>query len=397
MSAVDDDLLKLAFLSPLPPAPTGVADYSAAILPALAQNADISLFAENKDAPPIANLSPQPLTAYPGQRFAFDAAFFQMGNSAYHAGIYQLFRHYPSILILHDIMLHHFISDNAGNNENFPAYTHELSYELGQAGTKLASEIQFKQAEQPAFEVPLNQRLLDLSLGVIVHSQYAKKALRQRTLRPIFVAPMPANTLDIVPTNPTASLGLPANALALGCFGGITPARQMGVVCDALSIARKSAPDIYLVIVGAVENQAQLNRQIQSAGVGDWVFQVGRIPELPAFYGWMASVDILINLRFPTAGESSSIAMDAMGLGLPQIVTDVDSYAELPGEVCRKIPPHHPEKLAAEIVELGANGDMRHQMGAAARKYARRHHNPSQTAQAYLNAAQAILEPIYAG
>ena len=381
---------QLAYLSPMPPAGTGIADYSALLLPALTQYADCTLFADNY---PTA----QPLSAYPAQRFNFDATIYQMGNSRHHAGIYTLFRQNPSILVLHDTILHHFISDITAGQGNFPAYTHELSYEMGVNGSKLATAIQFQQAEHPLFEQPLNQRLLDLSLGIIVHSQFAKQLLLEQTSRPVYVIKHLAIVPDFSPIIPATELGLPANTLFFGCFGAITPARQMVVTLSAFQQVRQTLPNAHLLIVGSVKKDVNLQALIQQAGVGKYVSVLGRVPELPAFHAWMTSIDVLINLRYPTAGETSGIAINGMALGRPQIVTDVGWYREMPAEACCKIPPNQPENLAVEMIKLGRNAELRHQMGDAAQRYILQNHTPEQIARAYLQAVESFLERFYAG
>ena len=46
----DSRQLRLAYFSPLPPARSGIADYSAALLPALARQADLTVYAPDPEA-----------------------------------------------------------------------------------------------------------------------------------------------------------------------------------------------------------------------------------------------------------------------------------------------------------------------------------------------------------
>jgi SAM-dependent methyltransferase len=82
----------------------------------------------------------------------------------------------------------------------------------------------------------------------------------------------------------------------------------------------------------------------------------------------MAAVDCCINLRRPTAGETSGSFLRALGLAIPTLVSEIGSFLELPEDVAFKIPVddrevdwlHEYMKLVAEDPELaravGENG-----------------------------------------
>ncbi|HUM72012.1 MAG TPA: glycosyl transferase family 1, partial [Chloroflexota bacterium] len=85
--------MKIAYFSPLPPTHSGIADYSAELLPYLAAHADITLFAED----PVAvaeeirgQFEVRPLTAYPAVQWYYDLPLYHMGNSHHHETIYQM-------------------------------------------------------------------------------------------------------------------------------------------------------------------------------------------------------------------------------------------------------------------------------------------------------------------
>ena len=62
--------LRLAYFSPMPPARSGIADYSADLLPALAERADVTLFSDGPVAP--GGRPRRPLDAFPAERWAYD-------------------------------------------------------------------------------------------------------------------------------------------------------------------------------------------------------------------------------------------------------------------------------------------------------------------------------------
>jgi hypothetical protein len=102
--------VRLAFVSPLPPSTTGIADYAADVLRALHGLYDIEAFHDQADVD--ASLLPCP--AHPAasllarhQARPFDLAIYQMGNGTAHAFQYDLLPRLPGLLVLHDLVLHH--------------------------------------------------------------------------------------------------------------------------------------------------------------------------------------------------------------------------------------------------------------------------------------------------
>ena len=104
--------MRLAFVSPLPPAATGVADYAAEVLEILAGRHDVELFhaqaeVEAARLPAGAFLHPvSDLLARHRER-PYDLAVYQMGNGRAHDFLYDVVSRLPGLLVLHDLVLHH--------------------------------------------------------------------------------------------------------------------------------------------------------------------------------------------------------------------------------------------------------------------------------------------------
>ena len=64
---------------------------------------------------------------------------------------------------------------------------------------------------------------------------------------------------------------------------------------------------------------------------------LGYVP-LDAFVASIAACDICINLRRPTAGETSGSLLRAMALGKPAIVSEIGAFLDLPKDVAVRIP-----------------------------------------------------------
>jgi glycosyltransferase involved in cell wall biosynthesis len=152
------------------------------------------------------------------------------------------------------------------------------------------------------------------------------------------------------------------------------------------------APQARYLIVGDWSTGAgDLPAQIAELGLTDAVLCTGRIPDLMAFVSWIATADVVVNLRAPTVGETSATALRALAAGRPLIVYDHGWYAELPDEICLKVAPLDDEALLAAMLKLATDAELRDAMGQRGREYATHAHAPERAAQTYVDFIQRIL------
>jgi glycosyltransferase involved in cell wall biosynthesis len=102
----------------------------------------------------------------------------------------------------------------------------------------------------------------------------------------------------------------------------------------------------------------------------------------------MAACDVLVNLRYPTMGETSGSVVRALSLGKPLIVSDVGWFSELPDDAVLKVPVDEVEVAVLEAA-LGVAADHGAALGTAARAYVEREHALPKVAGAYVAALEA--------
>jgi hypothetical protein len=88
--------VNLAFFSPLPPAKSGIADYSATLLDHLKNFAEVEAFSSRP-------------SSFDASRY--DAIVYQLGNNPHHSFVYEMAMEYPGVVVLHEANLHHLIAD----------------------------------------------------------------------------------------------------------------------------------------------------------------------------------------------------------------------------------------------------------------------------------------------
>ena len=383
--------LRLAHFSPLPPTRSGIADYSAELLPHLAARAEVTLFSDGPDRP-TGNLPRRPLAAYPAERWAYDLPLYHMGNSAYHRDIYRMLLRYPGVVVLHDAILHQFVAHETLGRGNFPAYAREMRYALGAAGVNQLRAIQSGREPLPVAELPLNERLLDTSLGIIVHSRHVAEQIRaarsgvQVRVIPHMVAPRAARSRR-------AELGLAESTLLIAAVGQVTTAKQLPLALRAFRRLMGFVPDARFLIVGEILPEVDLDGVVGELELGERVIFVDYVESLDAFHDWAATADVVLNLRYPTLGETSGAALHVMSAGRTLVVFNHGWYAEIPDEAVVKVPPMDEAALLAGLLELARSTERRAALGAAAARYVRAECAPGVVADAYVDFLIDVLEP----
>lgn len=384
-------MLRVAYFSPLPPARSGIADYSAELLPYLAQHMQLTVFAPNP-AQVDTSLSDQfdvrSLSSYPAQRLQFDVALHQMGNSDNHAAHYELFCRYPGLVVLHDYFLHHFLAHHTAGQGNMAGYVRELAYAYGQEGVALARQIRTGRQGNVVFERPLNQRLLNLSLGTIVHSRYVQQLLANNGHPSHHI---PALIIPHSAQSRRAEFGIANDAIIFGSFGQVNQARQFELALRAFKQVVPQLPNAVYLIVGEVLPEVPLADLIAEAGLTSHVHHIGYAATLQAFVDYLQTADIVINLRHPTLGETSAVALRALAAGKPTIVFDHGWYAELPDDGCFKLPPQDEAALVAAMLQLAQSAELRQRVGKTAVSYAAAHHHPATVAAQYAQTIRQML------
>jgi hypothetical protein len=113
----------------------------------------------------------------------------------------------------------------------------------------------------------------------------------------------------------------------------------------------------------------------------------GYVPD-EEFVNYFAEVDRVVNLRYPTAGETSGTLIRAFDAGKPVAVSDYAQFAELPDDCVTKIPLGSGE---VEALVKFFTADLR-DPSAAQRKWLEENARIDLTVQGYVNACSGGLQ-----
>lgn len=404
--------MRLAFVSPLPPAPTGIADYAADVLGLLAGRHEIDAFhdQEQVDAgrlPRSCGLHPAAALLERHQARRYDLVIYQMGNGRTHDRVYDLLPRLPGLLVLHDLVLHH---SRAGMFLDSPearayardpssarlreaarrplqAYAEELAYtypaqagRLGQAFLETVGDL--LPYAYPLFRIPVEAARL-----VAVHNDFMAEAIRTEAPDTEVVRiPMAA---EEEPVSPEAVAGIRSRHgiapgdFVVGSFGLVTREKRVETIARAVARAAAHLPRVRLLLVGPVADPEGLRRMLDARGIGDRALITGRVPieELPAYMG---AADLAVHLRFPTGRETSAALLRVLAQGRPTVISDLEHLADIPeAAVVRADPTDEEGAVTRTILRLHDKPEARARLGAAARRFVRSEHSPAQCRDGY--------------
>ncbi len=386
---MDAGLLRLAYFSPLPPARSGIADYSAELLPHLSQHANITLFTDSPNlSTPHSPLSTRyPTAAYPAMRWQFDLVLYHMGNSEHHQAIYQTLIRYPGVVVVHDVFIHQLVAHSTVGQGNYAAYLREMGFAGGIEGVREANAIRAGYGEHRLFEMPLTERLVRTSLGLIAHSHYAADLLKSQQPRcPVEVIPAPIaiqNGRSRHGRPRRHELGLVEETVIFASMGQVTQNKQANQLLRVFQQLHRENENTFLLFIGEVLPEVNLEASTHELGLEGAVGTIGYVDSLTEFVDWIQTADVIVNLRHPTVGETSATALRGLAAGRPLVVYDHGWYHELPDTVALKVPPLDDAALLDALRTLAGSAGQRQQMGDAAADYARKQHHPAKVAQHY--------------
>jgi glycosyltransferase involved in cell wall biosynthesis len=209
-------------------------------------------------------------------------------------------------------------------------------------------------------------------------------------------------------------LGIPDDAVLFGVFGGLTPEKRIPQILEAMRRIAPHAPSARLLLAGAAAPHYDVHAGIAANGLQDRVTVTGYLDE-DDLTAYLAACDVSVNLRWPTARETSGAWLRALAAGLPAISTDLAHLEDVPSLdprtwTARAFQPstsnfQPPVCVAVDILDedhslrlamrrLAQDAELRERLGRAAQAWWQREHALEVMVEDYVRAiAEAAARP----
>ncbi|MDO8834860.1 MAG: glycosyltransferase family 4 protein, partial [Vicinamibacterales bacterium] len=393
--------MRLAWFSPLPPHRSGIAAYSADVLPVLARTHDIDAYIDDT-AGPSAVRAARPL---PGVRVRgafdftwahaqhpYDLVVYQLGNDSCHDYMWPYMLQDPGLAVLHDAQLHQARARTLLQQGREEDYVKEFLYNHAEVGEGVPRMVAVGVGSAFYYLWPMLRIPLEGARLVAVHNRWLAGHLEAefstvQTARIRMGVPDPLSQVTTSSDEIRRRLRIPDDGIIFAAFGRVTPEKCLTAVIMALAQLGTAADRTYLVCVGETVTYYDLIAEARQVGLGDRIRVTGYVgdDDLPSY---LAAADACVCLRWPTARETSASWLRCVAAGKPTVVHELLHTSDVPTLDVRTMavrstgPGKTPAPIAVGIDMLDeasmlrqalglliARADLRQSIGAAARTF----------------------------
>ena len=387
---------RLALVAPLPPASSGIADYCAELIPALANLYEIELISaedvvDRSLIPP--GMAIRSTAWFEDHAADFDRILYHFGNSPFHRHMFSLLDRFPGVVVLHDFYLSEVLAWIEHKDPAAQIFSRAVAHSHGPAGQLMKHE---RGVEHAVTTLPCNLRVLEMADGVIVHSRHAAalaSAWYGASIASRFVALSFPRSVKPLESSESARqrLELAADDVLICSFGMIAAHKLVEVVVAAMA----ALPDdlrrrCTLVFVGATpaNDYGRAFAESVSKASACRIRITGHV-SVEEYRRYLACCDLAVQLRGSSRGETSAAVFDALGAGVPLIVNDHASLSELPREAVLRLDDEAgATDLADAIASLIGDPARRATLSDAGRALVATQHHPDVVARHYEEAIE---------
>jgi glycosyltransferase involved in cell wall biosynthesis len=392
---------RLAFVSPLPPAKSGIAVYSAELLPELSRHYEIELIvAQDKVSVPWvqANCPIHDVKWFRKNAHSFDRIIYQFGGSSFHEHMFDLLNEFTGVVVLHDFFLSGIIDYLDVRGIKPYGLAKALVHDHG--WTALQTYYQAKDSADTIWTYPCNKEILQQALGIIVHSEYSCRLAEKwygtgfaDDWTQIPLLRMPASKIERCSAR--QKLGLSEDAFVVCNFGHIAQTKLNDRLLKAwLKSSLSTDSHCHLIFVGqncSGEFGAELKRTLHRNKT-DRIKITGWV-DTDNYQTWLSAADVGVQLRTKSRGETSAALLDCMNYGLATIINAHGSMTELPeNTVCMLPDEFSDENLIESLTALWKDLGYRTELGRQACELIKKQHCPRLCANMYAEAIERYYQ-----
>ena len=390
----------LAYVSPLPPAQSGIADYSAALLPVLAAHYVIDVIVDQvepvSDPWVLGNIRQRSVAWFERHARTYDRILYHFGNSHFHQHMFDMLERHPGAVVLHDFFLSGAYVHMEVTGYATGAWTRALLRSHGWVAVRERCGIEGDAADV-IFKWPCNLAVLERAVGVIVHSDFSRR-MADEWYAPGFADAWACIRLLRTPpvakqrSRARAELGLGDEVFLVCTFGIVAQTKLNHRLIEAWlmsSLARD--PRCKLVFVGKSAGGAYGENIQQSVDAYPGRISITGWADEATYGRYLAAADLAVQLRTLSRGETSAAVLDCMNYGLPTIVNANGCMVDLPIDaVCMLPDDFSTEALRAQLERFQGDPMLRRTLGDRAAAHIHTHHMPSTCAGQYVQAIEGF-------
>lgn len=383
--------LKLAYISPLSPEKSGISFYSKELIPYLSEYYEITLVVDQEkvDSEITKKYRVIQYKDFMKSFKTFDRILCHFGNSAFHKHMLYLIEEIPCVIVLHDVFLSGLI-DWAHHTNYYPNILFEEAY-YSHGWTSLIDLK--KDLYNFLMNYPLNKRVINNSLGIIIHSSYALELIKK------YYAEVRRDKFEVIPHVRKVQKDIyeeNQEEFLISSFGHITPFKLPEILIEGFALSEVSKlPNTKLLFVGeplTPDYEDKLLNLAEGLGIEDKVKITGFVDE-NTYKDYLRKSSICIQLRTNSRGETSRAVLDVLAYGKPLILNFYASFKDFPEEVVYFVSEEpKPKEITQAINKLYLDKSLRDKLSNKAVEYIEKNHNPEKVAQKFYEAIERFYK-----
>jgi glycosyltransferase involved in cell wall biosynthesis len=320
--------VRIAWFSPLPPTRSGIAAYSAELVPQLSTRHTIDGFSEANAGDFLWRMRRNP----------YDLVVYQLGNARCHDFMWGYMAAIPGLVVLHDARLHHARARALLAQERIDDYRREFWYDHPDAPRNFAEYGVAGLGGVVYYCWPMLRVVMRTARLVAVHNPRVAADLREE-FPDVAVEAIHLGTAGATgnggPGDPAgrgrvrATLGVPDRALLFATFGKITAAKRTGAILRAFAAIADERRDVHLLLAGDASEFSMDGSAWPASAHASRIHVSGYIPEA-AIGDYLAAADVCLCLRWPTALETSASWVQCLAARRPTVISDLAHLVDVP-------------------------------------------------------------------
>lgn len=378
--------MRLAWFSPLPPVRSGIAAYSAELVPRLAATHVIDCFSQANAGDFL----------WKAKRHPYDLVVYQLGNAPCHDFMWGYMAAYPGLVILHDARLHQARAHDLLKHERFDDYRREFWYDHPDARRDFVEYAVAGLGGPIYYCWPMLRVVMRTARYVAVHNPRVAGDLRQEHPEAA-VATIHLGTAPFDLEAPAAAarariralVGVPDEAMLFAAFGKMTAEKRIDAILRAFQTIAAERADVHLLLAGDTSEYPAIDGGRPSRSHTSRVHASGYIPN-EQIGEYLAATDACLCLRWPTALETSAAWVQCLAAGRPTVISDLAHLVDIPTidpRTRRVSPPSgEPVAIAVDLLDehdalvlamraLAGEPSLRESLGRAGHAYWQAHHS----------------------
>lgn len=358
----------IAWFSPVPPTRSGIATYTAEVVPLICHHFTVDLYPADTAHDFV----------WRQRRHPYGLVVYQMGNARCHDYMWGYLARYPGLVVLHDARLHQSRARRLLEQGRADDYRRELLYDRPDSRPDFAEYAAAGLGGSIYYFWPMLRAIVRTARLVAVHSERLAAETRDEfpgaaveTIRMGVPAALSVPG-DRAPVR--RELGVPQDAVVFAALGKVTAEKRITTIVKAFERIVDEGLDAYLLLVGDASEYEGRGEQLAPKDLAPRIRVAGHVAD-SELGSYLSAADVCLCLRWPTGRELSAAWLRCLAAGKPTIISDLAHMVDVPDSAALRVGLLDEDRSLVDAMRyLATDGQAREALARGGHAYWSTHH-----------------------